>query len=124
ALYALHATDMHCDNVIACGDQPVLIDVETLLHPTLPDRDAAATSASESGTSGSTTPGSTASESTASGSTAPGSTAADDPAATALAASVRRTGLLPYPVIGENGLSDQSGLGGDVDGRGPDGVLD
>jgi len=124
ALYALHATDMHCDNVIACGDQPVLIDVETLLHPTLPDRDAAATSASESGTSGSTTPGSTASESTASGSTAPGSTAADDPAATALAASVRRTGLLPYPVIGENGLSDQSGLGGDVDGRCPDGVLD
>jgi type 2 lantibiotic biosynthesis protein LanM len=36
ALYAMHATDIHCENLIACGDQPVLIDVETLFHPTLP----------------------------------------------------------------------------------------
>ncbi|GHF42197.1 type 2 lantibiotic biosynthesis protein LanM [Amycolatopsis bartoniae] len=32
-LYALDATDMHCENLIACGDQPVLVDVETLFHP-------------------------------------------------------------------------------------------
>jgi type 2 lantibiotic biosynthesis protein LanM len=97
ALYALHATDMHCMNVIACGGQPVLIDVETLLHPALPDPAVPAD---------------------------PGHTMPDDPAARALAASVRRTGLLPYPVIGENGLRDQSGLGGDADGQCPDGVLD
>ncbi|HEV2376355.1 MAG TPA: type 2 lanthipeptide synthetase LanM family protein [Streptosporangiaceae bacterium] len=35
-LYALHATDMHSENLIACGDAPVLIDLETLFHPTLP----------------------------------------------------------------------------------------
>ncbi|MBM7774232.1 type 2 lantibiotic biosynthesis protein LanM [Actinokineospora baliensis] len=34
-LHLLHATDMHHQNVIACADQPVLVDVETLLHPTL-----------------------------------------------------------------------------------------
>ncbi|MGH3158689.1 MAG: type 2 lanthipeptide synthetase LanM family protein, partial [Streptosporangiaceae bacterium] len=92
ALYALHATDMHCENVIACGDQPVVIDMETLLHPFVtppaPDR--------------------------------PGG----DPAALALATSVHRTGLLPYLALGENGLSDQSGLGGGPDGKCPDGVLD
>ncbi|WP_410643422.1 type 2 lanthipeptide synthetase LanM family protein [Amycolatopsis sp. lyj-346] len=32
-LYALDATDMHCENLIACGDQPMLVDVETLFHP-------------------------------------------------------------------------------------------
>lgn len=36
ALYALRAVDIHCENVIADGDQPVLVDVETLFHPTLP----------------------------------------------------------------------------------------
>ncbi|WP_436498560.1 type 2 lanthipeptide synthetase LanM family protein [Actinokineospora sp. HUAS TT18] len=35
-LHLLHASDMHYENVIACGDQPVLVDVETLLHPQLP----------------------------------------------------------------------------------------
>jgi type 2 lantibiotic biosynthesis protein LanM len=30
--YALHASDMHCDNVIASGDDPVYIDLETLFH--------------------------------------------------------------------------------------------
>jgi type 2 lantibiotic biosynthesis protein LanM len=34
-LHALHAADMHFENVIACGDQPVLVDVETLFHPSL-----------------------------------------------------------------------------------------
>jgi type 2 lantibiotic biosynthesis protein LanM len=34
-LYALDATDIHYENLIAAGDQPVLVDVETLFHPTL-----------------------------------------------------------------------------------------
>ncbi|BFU45413.1 type 2 lanthipeptide synthetase LanM family protein [Krasilnikovia sp. MM14-A1004] len=34
-LYALDGTDMHCENVLACGDQPLLVDVETLFHPDL-----------------------------------------------------------------------------------------
>lgn len=38
--YALDAIDMHCENVIAAGDQPVLVDVETLFHPAWrPDTD-------------------------------------------------------------------------------------
>ena len=36
ALYVLQATDIHCENLIAHGDQPVLIDAETPFHPTLP----------------------------------------------------------------------------------------
>src|SRR5262249_46645796 len=35
-LYALHASDIHAQNIIASGDQPVLVDAETLFHPTLP----------------------------------------------------------------------------------------
>ncbi|MGC9665107.1 type 2 lanthipeptide synthetase LanM family protein [Planosporangium sp. 12N6] len=35
-LYAVDAADMHCENIIACGDQPVPVDVETLFHPNLP----------------------------------------------------------------------------------------
>ncbi|TQL18262.1 type 2 lantibiotic biosynthesis protein LanM [Streptomyces sp. SLBN-134] len=31
-LYAVDGADMHYENVIACGDQPVLVDAETLLH--------------------------------------------------------------------------------------------
>lgn len=41
ALYAVHAVDMHCENLVARGEQPVLIDVETLFHPTLPTPEAA-----------------------------------------------------------------------------------
>lgn len=78
-LYVLHATDIHCENLIASGDDPVLVDVETLLHPDLP----------------------------------PVREAGDDPAAEALAASVRRSGLLPYLSITENGALDVSGMGGD-----------
>ncbi|MET1072174.1 MAG: type 2 lanthipeptide synthetase LanM family protein [Umezawaea sp.] len=32
-LHVLDATDQHFENVVACGDQPVLVDVETLFHP-------------------------------------------------------------------------------------------
>ena len=32
-LYAVDATDIHGENLIACGDQPVVVDVETLFHP-------------------------------------------------------------------------------------------
>ncbi|MFI6029885.1 type 2 lanthipeptide synthetase LanM family protein [Amycolatopsis magusensis] len=32
-LYVLDATDMHYENLVAAGDQPVLVDVETLFHP-------------------------------------------------------------------------------------------
>lgn len=31
-LYVLRGTDCHYENLIACGEQPVLIDMETLLH--------------------------------------------------------------------------------------------
>ncbi|MCX4388031.1 type 2 lanthipeptide synthetase LanM family protein [Micromonospora peucetia] len=77
-LYLLGMTDIHHENLIACADQPVLVDVETLMHPDLPVP-----------------------------------TAAPDPAARALRTSVYRTALLPQPLIGERGLLDISGLGGD-----------
>ncbi|GIJ29894.1 hypothetical protein Vqi01_50560 [Micromonospora qiuiae] len=35
-LYIVHATDMHCENIIAAGDQPVVVDAETLFHPSMP----------------------------------------------------------------------------------------
>lgn len=34
-LHAVHGTDAHCENVIACGDQPVLVDAEAVFHPDL-----------------------------------------------------------------------------------------
>ncbi|MFI7673265.1 type 2 lanthipeptide synthetase LanM family protein [Actinophytocola sp. NPDC049390] len=34
-LHAVRATDMHYANVIAAGDTPVVVDVETLFHPAL-----------------------------------------------------------------------------------------
>ncbi|MBB4910793.1 type 2 lanthipeptide synthetase LanM family protein [Actinophytocola algeriensis] len=34
-LHALHAADTHFENVIAHGDQPVLVDTEALFHPAL-----------------------------------------------------------------------------------------
>jgi type 2 lantibiotic biosynthesis protein LanM len=34
-LYALEATDFHYENVIAAGEHPILIDLESLLHPRL-----------------------------------------------------------------------------------------
>ncbi|MFJ6215469.1 type 2 lanthipeptide synthetase LanM [Streptomyces sp. NPDC092296] len=51
--YTVEGVDLHCENLVAHRDQPVLVDVETLLHPTLceatnigPDPAAAAHSAS------------------------------------------------------------------------------
>jgi type 2 lantibiotic biosynthesis protein LanM len=35
-LYALRGTDMHFENLVADGDHPVLVDLETLFHPALP----------------------------------------------------------------------------------------
>lgn len=35
-LYAVDGADMHYENLIAAGDQPVLVDAETLLHTGLP----------------------------------------------------------------------------------------
>jgi len=32
-LYALEASDFHCENLIAAGEHPVLVDLETLFHP-------------------------------------------------------------------------------------------
>ena len=32
-LYALEGTDMHAENLVARGEEPVLVDVETLFHP-------------------------------------------------------------------------------------------
>jgi type 2 lantibiotic biosynthesis protein LanM len=83
-LHALGASDFHCENLIACVDQPVLVDIETLFHPDVPMRD---------------TP--------------------TEPAAVALAASVYRTLLLPTMLIGEHGVLDLSGLGGDIAGVSP-----
>jgi type 2 lantibiotic biosynthesis protein LanM len=34
-LYVLDGTDVHYENLIANGDQPVLVDVETLFHPSV-----------------------------------------------------------------------------------------
>ncbi len=34
-LHALRATDMHQENVLACGEHPMLVDLETVLHPRL-----------------------------------------------------------------------------------------
>jgi type 2 lantibiotic biosynthesis protein LanM len=34
-LYVLDGTDIHYQNLVAAGDQPVLVDVETLFHPVI-----------------------------------------------------------------------------------------
>ncbi|WP_344444909.1 type 2 lanthipeptide synthetase LanM family protein [Kitasatospora nipponensis] len=34
-VHALGCTDLHYENLIACADQPVLVDLETLFHPAL-----------------------------------------------------------------------------------------
>jgi len=31
--YALGGTDLHLENIIACGEQPILVDLETIMHP-------------------------------------------------------------------------------------------
>src|SRR6185369_4077964 len=34
-LYALEATDLHFENLIAAGEHPILVDLETLFHQRL-----------------------------------------------------------------------------------------
>lgn len=38
-LYALEAIDFHYENLIAAGEHPVLIDLESLLHPRMPEEE-------------------------------------------------------------------------------------
>jgi len=38
--YVLEATDLHFQNIVACGEHPVLIDLETLLHPLVEEVEA------------------------------------------------------------------------------------
>ena len=38
-LYILQATDFHFENLLACGEHPVLVDLEALLHPWLREMD-------------------------------------------------------------------------------------
>ncbi|WP_344343595.1 type 2 lanthipeptide synthetase LanM, partial [Kitasatospora putterlickiae] len=51
-LHVLDGTDLHFENLVACGDQPVLVDVETLFHPPaggpVPTEDPAARALAES----------------------------------------------------------------------------
>ncbi|MEV6979052.1 type 2 lanthipeptide synthetase LanM family protein [Kitasatospora sp. NPDC093806] len=85
-LHVLDGTDLHFENLVACGDQPVLVDVETLFHP----------------------PAGPAPD--------PAEDPAEDPAARALAESVHRVGLLPQLLIGDDGAVDVSGIGGGAGG--------
>jgi type 2 lantibiotic biosynthesis protein LanM len=89
-LNALDGTDIHHENVIAVADQPMLIDVETLFHPTL----------------------------------LPHAVTGPDPALRALMSSVHRTSMLPTLVVGEHGVLDMSGVGGDRDRTYPLDVVD
>jgi type 2 lantibiotic biosynthesis protein LanM len=38
-LYILQATDFHFENLLACGEQPILVDLEALFHPWLREID-------------------------------------------------------------------------------------
>ncbi len=86
-VYALGGTDFHCENVIASGEQPILVDLETILHPQF---GAAADIASMGG--------------------------AHFLAQIRLQEGVLGTGLLPWWVTNEEGATiDMSGLGGIVE---------
>ena len=37
-LYLLYGSDCHCENVIACGEHPVIVDLEALFHSSLETR--------------------------------------------------------------------------------------
>lgn len=39
--YALEATDMHYENVLAAGEHPMLVDLEALFHPTIAEHNPA-----------------------------------------------------------------------------------
>ncbi|MFJ4667519.1 type 2 lanthipeptide synthetase LanM family protein [Kitasatospora purpeofusca] len=96
-LHVLDGTDTHFENLVACGDHPVLVDVETLFHPPAgeprPAPDADTGAGSDTGMP------------------------EEDPAARALAESVHRVGLLPQLLIGDDGAADVSGIGGGGTGR-------
>jgi type 2 lantibiotic biosynthesis protein LanM len=80
--YVLGATDFHQDNVIASGEQPVLVDLETLLQPLPRSFDAVRTDS------------------------------ADERAIEIMHDSVLRIGLLPFWIAGDRGRSyDVSGIG-------------
>lgn len=88
-VYALGGTDFHCENVVASGEQPILVDLETILHPQL---GAAADIATMGG--------------------------AHFLAQVRVQESVLGTGLLPWWVTNEDGATvDMSGLGGVVEQR-------
>ncbi|HEY4244443.1 MAG TPA: type 2 lanthipeptide synthetase LanM family protein [Kofleriaceae bacterium] len=48
-LHVVLGTDMHGENVIACGEHPIVVDYETLFHPYLARLPAAGTAAGEAG---------------------------------------------------------------------------
>ena len=86
-LRALSATDCHCENLIASGEYPVLVDVETLMHPVVSLSDEWGTRES-----------------------------ADRAAVEIMLHSVLRSGLLPAWSDGIGGKSyDASGLGATED---------
>ncbi|WP_033822846.1 type 2 lanthipeptide synthetase LanM family protein, partial [Kitasatospora sp. MBT63] len=80
-LHVLGGNDIHYENLIACAAQPVLVDLETLLHP----------------------------------SPARPEPLGGDPALRLLDSSVHRIALLPFHLVGDHGVLDISGLGGDRD---------
>ncbi len=80
--YVLGGTDFHLENIIACRDQPVLVDLETMLQPLQRPWDVQQT------------------------------LSADGRAAEIMHDSVLRTGLLPFWTIANFGKSfDMSGIG-------------
>ena len=88
-VYALGGTDFHCENLVASGEQPVLVDLKTILHPHL---GAAADIATMGG--------------------------AHFLAQVRVQEGVLGTGLLPWWVTNEDGATiDMSGLGGVVEQR-------
>jgi type 2 lantibiotic biosynthesis protein LanM len=82
--YVLGATDLHYGNIIACGEHPVLIDLETLMHPQMRQSQEATEDRFLSHAIN-----------------------------TQLCHSVLRTGILPQWVLSPNGqFYDASGIGG------------
>ena len=93
-VYALGGTDLHCENVVAAGEQPVLVDLETILHAQLHPLEEIATR-----------------------------DGALFLAEIRVLEGVLGTGLLPWWVVGEDHATvDISGLGGVAEQRGIDRV--
>ncbi|MFJ4090863.1 type 2 lanthipeptide synthetase LanM family protein [Kitasatospora sp. NPDC089913] len=114
-LHVLDGTDTHFENLIACGDHPVLVDVETLFHPPAGEPRPETTTGTTTG-SGTRPDSRSGTGSTPASGTRPDSPD-EDPAARALAESVHRVGLLPQLLIGDDGAADVSGIGGGGTGR-------